>query len=135
MDAEDITSYVVEQSMPASLPEPASKHHRVVVAVDFGTTFSGYAYSFTNDPDSINVMRKWEGGDPGVTNMKTPTILLMSPDGRFHSFGFTARDFYHDLDHNEAKKWLYFDKFKMTLHSSQVSRSLSPDCFDKRDVV
>ncbi len=62
-----------------------------MVAIDFGTTFSGYAFSFTRDPDSIHMMRKWEGGDPGVINQKTPTCLLCDPDGKFHSFGFTAR--------------------------------------------
>ena len=65
--------------------------HFVVVAIDFGTTFSGYAFSFTRDPTSIHMMRKWEGGDPGVINQKTPTCLLCDPDGKFHSFGFTAR--------------------------------------------
>ncbi|XP_072177149.1 uncharacterized protein [Diadema setosum] len=88
----------------------------VVVAIDFGTTFSGYAYSLVQEPESVHIMRKWEGGDPGVTNMKTPTTLLLTPEGNFHSFGFTARDFYHDMDHNEALRWLYFDKFKLTLH-------------------
>ena len=63
----------------------------MVVAIDFGTTFSGYAFSFTRDPTSIHMMRKWEGGDPGVINQKTPTCLLCDPDGKFHSFGFTAR--------------------------------------------
>jgi len=92
----------------------------VVVAIDFGTTFSGYAFSFTRDASSVHMMRRWEGGDPGVTNQKTPTTLLLKPDGTFHSFGFGARDFYHDLDVNDAKKWLYFDKFKMTLHASEV---------------
>ena len=33
----------------------------VVVAIDFGTTYSGYAYSFLQDPDEIHMMRKWEG--------------------------------------------------------------------------
>lgn len=33
----------------------------VVVAIDFGTTYSGYAFAFAKDPDSIHVMRKWEG--------------------------------------------------------------------------
>ena len=93
----------------------------VVVAIDFGTTFSGYAFSFTRDSSSIHMMRRWEGGDPGVTNQKTPTTLLLKPNGTFHSFGFGARDFYHDLDASEAKKWYYFDKFKMTLHGSEVS--------------
>ena len=67
-------------------------------------------------------MRKWEGGDPGVNNMKTPTTLLLTPEGEFHSFGFTARDFYHDMDHAEALTWLYFDKFKLMLHNDPVSR-------------
>ena len=96
----------------------------VVVAIDFGTTFSGYAFSFTRDANSIHMMRRWEGGDPGVSNQKTPTSLLLKPDGTFHSFGFGARDFYHDLDSNDSKKWLYFDKFKMTLHGSEVTTCL-----------
>ena len=61
-------------------------------------------------------MRKWEGDDPGMNNQKTPTILLLDPARQFHSFGFTARDFYHDLEQNEAKKWFFFQKFKMGLH-------------------
>ncbi|XP_015269508.1 PREDICTED: heat shock 70 kDa protein 12B [Gekko japonicus] len=90
----------------------------VVVAIDFGTTSSGYAFSFANDPEAIHMMRKWEGGDPGVANQKTPTSLLLTPEGSFHSFGYTARDYYHDLDPEEARDWLYFEKFKMKIHST-----------------
>uniref|UniRef100_A0A8C1WXP0 Heat shock protein 12B n=1 Tax=Cyprinus carpio TaxID=7962 RepID=A0A8C1WXP0_CYPCA len=90
----------------------------VVVAIDFGTTSSGYAFSFTEDPETIHMMRRWEGGDPGVANQKSPTCLLLTPDLRFHSFGFAARDSYHDLDPEEARHWLYFDKFKMKIHST-----------------
>lgn len=64
--------------------------------------------------------RRWEGGDPGVANQKSPTCLLLTPELRFHSFGFAARDFYHDLDPEEARHWLYFDKFKMKIHSTSV---------------
>ena len=60
------------------------------------------------------------GDDPGLSNQKTPTILLLNPNQQFHSFGFSARDFYHDLDHNEARRWYYFDKFKMILHHCKV---------------
>ena len=97
--------------------------HFVVVAIDFGTTFSGYAFSFTRYPDAIHMMRKWEGGDAGLINQKTPTTLLMDPTGKFHSFGFSARNFFHDLDLQESKKWMYFEKFKMTLHYNAVSRT------------
>ncbi len=106
---------------------PSDKHF-VVAAIDFGTTYSGYAFSFTRDPDSIHMMRKWEGGDPGVSNQKTPTTLLLKPNGEFHSFGFGARDFYHDLEELEAKKWYYFEKFKMSLHSNQVCKLLKFSC-------
>lgn len=40
--------------------------HFVVVAIDFGTTFSGYAFAFTRDIDSILMMRKVDGNDPGL---------------------------------------------------------------------
>lgn len=99
----------------------AAERHFIVVAIDFGTTYSGYAFSFVRDPDSVHMMRRWEGGDPGVVNQKTPTTLLLDPTGKFHSFGYAARDSYHDLDTQEAKKWLYFDKFKMVLHHNAVS--------------
>ncbi|KAM9027443.1 heat shock 70 kDa protein 12B isoform 2-T2 [Ara ararauna] len=62
----------------------------VVVAIDFGTTSSGYAFSFSSDPEAIHMMR----------------------------FGYTARDYYHDLDPEEAREWLYFEKFKMKIHST-----------------
>ncbi|KAM9559016.1 heat shock 70 kDa protein 12A-like isoform 4-T7 [Salvelinus alpinus] len=90
----------------------------VVVAIDFGTTSSGYAYAFTKEPECIHTMRRWEGGDPGVSNQKTPTTILLTPDRKFHSFGYAARDFYHDLDPTESRHWLYLEKFKMKLHTT-----------------
>ena len=110
----------IDSGLPIKDVQIPQHNYFVVVAIDFGTTFSGYAFAFTRDPDSVHMMRRWEGGDPGVTNQKTPTTLLLKPDGSFHSFGFGARDFYHDLEPEDAKKWMYFEKFKMTLHSDKV---------------
>ncbi|KAM4034307.1 LOW QUALITY PROTEIN: heat shock 70 kDa protein 12A [Anomaloglossus baeobatrachus] len=97
----------------------------VVVAIDFGTTSSGYAFAFSKEPE-YHIMRRWEGGDPGVSNQKTPTPCCWTPDRKFHTFGFAARDFYHDLDPSESKQWLYFEKFKMKLHSSTAGM-VSPE--------
>uniref|UniRef100_A0A6I8N1D2 Heat shock 70 kDa protein 12A n=1 Tax=Ornithorhynchus anatinus TaxID=9258 RepID=A0A6I8N1D2_ORNAN len=108
-------SHAVNDSDP-NVPEQQA--FLVVVAIDFGTTSSGYAYSFTKEPECIHVMRRWEGGDPGVSNQKTPTTILLTPERKFHSFGYAARDFYHDLDPNESKQWLYLEKFKMKLHTT-----------------
>ena len=55
-----------------------------------------------------------------MSNQKTPTTILLTPDRKFHSFGYAARDFYHDLDPSESKHWLYLEKFKMKLHTSAV---------------
>lgn len=52
----DITNHTT------GVPHPLQYQHFVVVAIDIGTTYSGYAFCFTRDPDSnIHMMRKWEG--------------------------------------------------------------------------
>ena len=56
--------------------------YSVVVAIDFGTTFSGYAYSFTHDPENIHIMRKWEGNR---------FITYLHEKTEFLSFGFGLR--------------------------------------------
>lgn len=106
-----------------ALPEKTPSHqgHFAVVAIDLGTTYSGYACSLTSDPDRMFMMRAWDGGDLGVINEKTPTCLLLTPDLAFHSFGFTARNTYHDLEPDDAQAWIYFEKFKMRLHFEAVS--------------
>ncbi|XP_038648867.1 heat shock 70 kDa protein 12B-like [Scyliorhinus canicula] len=116
-------SYSIAPLTPSVSPRslgstPRYQPFSVVVAIDFGTTASGYAFSLVQDPETIHMMRRWEGGDPGVANQKTPTSLLLTPEGSFHSLGFTARDHYHDLDPEEARHWLYFEKFKMKIHST-----------------
>ena len=43
------------QKPEARAPQQAS--FSVVVAIDFGTTSSGYAFSFASDPEAIHMMR------------------------------------------------------------------------------
>jgi hypothetical protein len=54
-----------ESSVNYQQQSTANHTHFVVVAIDFGTTFSGYAFAFTRDIDSILMMRKVDGNDPG----------------------------------------------------------------------
>lgn len=52
------------RTSPCSVDSGTSSHNQgyfVVVAIDFGTTYSGYAFSFTRDPDNIHMMKKWDG--------------------------------------------------------------------------
>ncbi|XP_052821671.1 heat shock 70 kDa protein 12A isoform X2 [Octopus bimaculoides] len=115
-DYNDPNLSLVGSECPAISVLGDTGNYFVIVAIDFGTMFSGYAFSFTRDPESIHMMRKWEGGDPGINNQKAPTTILINPNGEFDSFGYAARDRYHDLDPEEAKEYMYFEKFKMTLH-------------------
>ena len=103
-------------------PQPSQSPERVVVAIDFGTAYSGYAYAFASSPDDICMMRRLVGDSvTGQSFSKVPTILLLNGQQLFHSFGTEASDAYHDLDEVESIKWMYFDKFKMELHSRRVS--------------
>lgn len=103
----------------AAVASQTNRNYMVAVAIDFGTAFSGYAFCFLRDPNSIHMMGRWEDGDPGVVNQKTPTCLLVTPDGEFHSFGYTARNNYHDLTNEETKEFFYFDRFKMALYEAK----------------
>ena len=42
--------------------------YAVVVAIDFGTTYSGYAFSFASNADGIHIMRKAGGRWPESVN-------------------------------------------------------------------
>lgn len=66
-------------------------------------------------------MMRAQMGQYGAMNHKIPTILLLNEHGGFHSFGFEAREAYHDLEEEESTRWLYFEKFKMELHSRKVN--------------
>ena len=66
---------VATPGLPVTVRPSDQDQHFVVAAIDFGTTYSGYAFAFKRDPDSVHMMRKWEGGDPGVTNMKVQRRL------------------------------------------------------------
>lgn len=93
-----------------------------VAAIDFGTTYSGCAFStvqdFKADPLKITTI---ELDDENVVSYKTPTVLLLNPEGHFHSFGSKAADHYLTLaETEEAVKWYYFDRFKMQLYRKGV---------------
>jgi hypothetical protein len=108
---------------------------RIVVAIDFGTTYSGYAYAFRRKPDEIHLMRRKEAGQVGGPSHKIPTILLMDEREQFHAFGYDARDTYHDMTEEESQRWLYFEKFKMELHSrKELHQSMELEATNGRRV-
>ncbi|XP_062615747.1 heat shock 70 kDa protein 12A-like isoform X1 [Saccostrea cucullata] len=101
----------------------------LVAAIDFGTTFSGYAFSFLHDyrRDPLKISANtWTAGSGNLVSLKTSTCVLFDPNGKFHSFGFEAEDKYSNLalddDHHD---WYYFRRFKMLLYEkTHLSREI-----------
>ena len=94
----------------------------VIIAIDFGTTYSGFGYVFPNaSEDHIYVFQKWGRGQ-GMTYSKTPTALLLTEKGELHKFGHAAVETYvkQATSKKDCRNLLYFDKFKLLLHSTEV---------------
>ena len=103
----------------------ASQANRdVIIAIDFGTTYSGFGYVFPNASENhIYIFQDWGRGQ-GISYTKTPTALLLKEDGELLKFGHAAVEMYSKLhampDEEDCKKLLYFEKFKLLLHSKEV---------------
>lgn len=101
----------------------------LVAAIDIGTTYSGYAFSFaheqlgeTADPNKIHV-NTWENDGGSRSHFKTPSCLLLHPNGNLHSFGNAAIVKYNTLTEEEKHRdWYFFWQFKMTLHQEEEIR-------------
>ena len=97
----------------------------VVAAIDFGTTFSGYAFSFLHDykrdPLTISA-NSWNPGVGQLVSQKTSTCILFDGSKEFNSFGFEAEEKYSNLAlENKHHNWYYFRRFKMMLYDKKVS--------------
>ena len=105
----------------------------VIVAIDFGTTFSGYAYSFAGANSAIHMNKNW-GGGAGMQSFKTPTCVLTRWNGRTHEFldfGFSAEQAYVNPSQGEADRICLYNKFKMKLHRDQQQVGGCPVIFVK----
>jgi len=91
---------------------------RVVAAFDFGTTYSGYAFSFYDYPMAVrSKLQDWKGAP-----LKTSTCLLLNPEGQFDTFGYEAEAKYANLANEQTHTgWRLFRQFKMMLHNNTVS--------------
>jgi len=98
--------------------------HLVVTAIDFGTTYSGYAFSFKHDPTKVQTNQGWNAGSERLISYKTPTCVLVNPQKKFDSFGYDAENKYVSLvDEEKHEGWMLFRRFKMILHNEEVVKS------------
>lgn len=94
----------------------------MTAAIDFGTTYSGYCFSFRhdfeNDPLKVSA-NTWTAGTAGLVSLKTPTTVLLDSNQELVAFGYEAEDRYAELaEEEEHGEYYYFRRFKMSLFNS-----------------
>ena len=97
-----------------------------VAAIDFGTTYSGYAFSsrddFKKDPLTIRANQAWNAGGQRHISLKTPTCLLLDDKEELVSFGYEAENKYSDIViDRKQNEYLFFQRFKMQLYKNKVN--------------
>lgn len=99
----------------------------LVAAIDFGTTFSGYAFQLTTEYNPDDPTKKilspqaFNGGAAKLVSLKTATCLLLDRNQGIDSFGFEAEEKYANLCMDgDNEEYYYFRRFKMKLHETQV---------------
>ena len=87
----------------------------MVASIDIGTTYSGYAFSFSNQHDSIDCPL-WRAELSQLVTEKNPTSVLFHND-EFDSVGYEAEEKYVKLvEKEEDEGWFLFSNFKMKLY-------------------
>jgi hypothetical protein len=119
IESEPTSPKLLQDEVVSSTIDIAADAYKIVAAIDFGTAFSGYAYTFLPNTEKIYTNRNW-GQTQGFLLHKTPTCLLLRPDGEFEAFGFEAVLKYNDLCEEDAGSYYFFDKFKMKLYENKV---------------
>ena len=87
----------------------------VVIAIDIGTTRTGYAISVGNHGNGVTLPTYGQM----LEKDRVPTILLLKSDKTFHSFGYEAQRKYAEMKENDRKSHVYMERIKMRLFSIQ----------------
>ena len=104
-------------------------NHSIVVAIDYGTAYSGYAYSKLSQNPKIYMNKTWPSKVHRLDSWKTPTSILFEAskskelrDPTFHSFGYDAENSYMELkeDGKDLNQWYFFQGIKMELYQKKV---------------
>ncbi|KAF9582336.1 hypothetical protein BGW38_000330, partial [Lunasporangiospora selenospora] len=114
---------------PATSPAPsaAGSEYPLLVAIDFGTTFSGVAYAFKSN-NEVYEMTSW----PQQANLygKVPTISCYSKEtDKLHSWGYAAK---HAMLTPQSRNLDLLQKFKLFLdhdlapYLPPLPRSINP---------
>lgn len=120
----NFTSIKKTEGQEVNARQGIEEDYLFVVAIDLGTTYSGYSFSardeYKTNPNSQR-LRQWTDPSNNHVSNKTSTCILFDPKGEFHSFGFEAEEkFYNLAEDNKHADWYYFKSFKMQLYKKNL---------------
>uniref|UniRef100_A0A4W6FIT4 Heat shock protein family A (Hsp70) member 12A.2 n=1 Tax=Lates calcarifer TaxID=8187 RepID=A0A4W6FIT4_LATCA len=102
-----------------------SNKKKYVTPIDFGTAYSGYAYTVMSEEQEIDpVLKRW-GKELGLDTPKTPTCILFNEEEEFLKFGYEAKAAYVNMRGGEATKHHFFESFKMALYGKTLNRDVT----------
>ncbi|XP_032424337.1 heat shock 70 kDa protein 12A-like [Xiphophorus hellerii] len=105
-----------------------------IITIDFGTTYSGYAFSLTSRDEEVNPHVKFWGEEIGLETPKTPTCILFDEHQQFVSFGYEAKQTYLKTSGKDGRAMFFFDCFKMSLYSKKVTTDLTIKAANRREM-
>ncbi|XP_015258705.1 PREDICTED: heat shock 70 kDa protein 12A-like [Cyprinodon variegatus] len=103
-----------------------------IIAIDFGTAFTSYAFSITSSQEEIEPYLKHWGQEVGLETSDTPTCILFDEQQRFVSFGYKARQTFY--------KWIrdsrlfFFDFSEISLDDKKFTRDLTIKAANGREM-
>lgn len=116
-------------SVDEPIDEPMTEKieaEKIVAAIDFGTTYSGFAFSLPRSSDSEVILQKWDPktADKLEASLKTPTSLLLNDKNDFVAFGYEAEEMYKGyVEDKRHEQYRFFKNFKMKLHPEKLFES------------
>ncbi|KAM4561049.1 uncharacterized protein V3H82_015102 isoform 20-T20 [Fundulus diaphanus] len=86
-----------------------------IMAIDFGSGYSGYAFNLKPREEGGETQLKRWGKELGLDSPKTPTCILFDRHKRFLKFGYEAKTAYSNMRGREADNYYIFDNFKRNI--------------------
>ncbi|MGB3191407.1 MAG: Hsp70 family protein [Limnoraphis sp.] len=101
-----------------------SKQIKVIAAIDFGTSRSGYAYAFKDDK---RIIGRYDWEKQPFQYIKTLTQSLYNRDRKLEAWGYAALSRLAELRQaKNAKDYSFFPTFKMALRESRYRTESGP---------
>uniref|UniRef100_A0A669CTN6 Heat shock protein family A (Hsp70) member 12A.2 n=1 Tax=Oreochromis niloticus TaxID=8128 RepID=A0A669CTN6_ORENI len=105
-----------------------------IIAIDFGTAYSGYAFSLTKREAETEPRLKYWGQQVSLRTPKTPTCILFDEHEKFLSFGYEAQSAYFRTRGDEARKKFFFECFKMSLYGKKLNSDVTIEAANGRSM-